>query len=740
MSRLFYKKAAGDNWDHALPIGNGKLGAMIFGNAVTEHFQLNEDTVWFGGPMNRVNPEAKQNLDKVRELVFAGKIPEAEKLLSYAFTGTPQSQRPYQPLGDLRMNFTNMIRNGAEYERELDLEQAVHKVTVKAQDGGITWVRETFASAVHNCIITRISADKPGMVSFDAMLTRGCFYDETWHTSDTVFMAGDLGGGGSDFCAGLKLAAENGQAEVIGEHIIVKNADAVTVFITAHTTYRTEDPKEAVLCTLKEAAAVSYEKLKESHIAEYKEYFDRVDLELEYDRELDKLPTDERLHRIGGGQPDNGLIRTYFDFGRYLLISCSRPGSLPANLQGIWNKDLNPSWQSKYTININTEMNYWPAEMLGLSECQMPLFDLLEKMEARGRKTAREMYGCKGFVAHHNTDLWADTAPQDLYIPSTYWVMGGAWLCTHVWEHYDFTRDENFLRRMYPVMKSSVTFFLDFLVEHGGEYVTCPSVSPENTYILPDGTRGCICYGAAMDNEILTDLFGQYLKAAGLVKETDQEFVGKVKEYLEKLPKIKIGKHGQIMEWVEDYEEAEPGHRHISHLYALHPSSQILTDKTPELAEAARITLERRLAGGGGHTGWSRAWIINMYARLWKGDTAYDNLIKLFENSTTDNLFDSHPPFQIDGNFGSIAAIGEMLLQSNGGRVVLLPALPAEWKKGSIKGIRARGGAAYDITWKGGKVTGISITALADYDTVLYYNGQERTVNLKKGEKSTLDL
>ncbi len=370
----------------------------------------------------------------------------------------------------------------------------------------------------------------------------------------------------------------------------------------------------------------------------------------------------------------------------------------------------------------------------------MPLFDLLEKMEVRGRKTAEEMYGCKGFVAHHNTDLWADTAPQDLYIPSTYWVMGGAWFCTHVWEHYEFTKDEDFLKRMYPVMKSSVTFFLDFLVEHNGEYVTCPSVSPENTYILPDGTRGCICYASAMDNEILTDLFSQYLKAASLVKETELDFIDKVKEYLEKLPKIKIGKHGQIMEWVEDYEEAEPGHRHISHLYALHPSSQIMMDQTPELAEAARITLQRRLSNGGGHTGWSRAWIINMYARLWEGDTAYDNLIKLFENSTTDNLFDSHPPFQIDGNFGSIAAIGEMLLQSNGGRVVVLPALPSQWKNGNIKGIRARGSAVYDITWSEGKVTSITITAQADYETKLYFNDQEKLIKLGKSEKFTIEV
>ncbi|MCH5266019.1 MAG: glycoside hydrolase family 95 protein [Lachnospiraceae bacterium] len=738
MSRLFYIEPAEEDWEKALPIGNGRLGAMIYGEKTTEHYQLNEETVWFGGPMNRINPDARENLSRVRELIFAGKIPEAERLLKYAFTGTPQSERPYQTLGDMYLDLMDTVTEPAEYERELDLHKAVHRVQVTDKKTGITYRREAFAAAEDNVLVTRLTADRERSICVGAVIGRQCFYDRTWQEKDAVYFQGNLGEGGVGLCAGVMVVAEGADVQVMGEHVIVQGAEAATVLVTASTTFREKDPAAAVRQRLQKAAAVPYEKLKEKHVTEYRQWFDTCRLELACDGEKEHMPTDERLRQA---EIDNGLLQTYFDFGRYLLISSSRPGGLPANLQGIWNHQLAPPWGSKYTININTEMNYWPAESLGLSACHQPLFELLKRMAENGEKTARDMYGCRGFVAHHNTDIWGDTAPQDMYIPATYWVMGGAWLCTHVWEHYEFTRDEKFLREMYPVLKSAVLFFTDFLVEHQGYYVTCPSVSPENTYILPDGTRGCNGFGASMDNEILRDLFGQFLKAARLLGETDKPFLDKVQDMQEKLPPLRIGSKGQILEWFEEYEEAEPGHRHISHLYALHPSSQIMADQTPELAEAARVTLERRLSHGGGHTGWSRAWIINMYARLWEGEKAYDNLIALLKQSTLSNLFDYHPPFQIDGNFGAIAAMGEMLLQSNGGRTVVLPALPKAWPEGKIYGICGRGGLRYALAWKDGELTELTAEAVTDEAHTILCIGEEKyDISLKKGERFSITM
>lgn len=747
MSRLYYDRPAGGKWEKAIPIGNGRLGAMVFGEADMEHYQINEESVWSGGPMERVNPDAKKNLAKVRELVFAGRIPEAERLLKFAFTGTPQSQRAYQTLGDMYVDLMGTVSEPRDYMRELDLTTAVHQVKVTDGRTGTSYVRECFATAADQAIVTHITSDRTGTVSVGAMVSRMCMYDSTWHEKDMVFFVGSTNRDGVDFCVGLKMCAEGDGVKIkaLGEHLICENADSITVYLAAATSFRESDIRKNVRETLQKASAKSYHKVRQDHIREYRSYFDTCSLKLAYDTEQDKTATDERLRNISKTHPDNGLINTYFDFGRYLLISSSRPGTLPANLQGLWNNQLNPPWGSKFTININTQMNYWPAETLGLPECHMPLFEHLKKMEERGRKTAQEMYGCRGFVAHHNTDIWADTAPQDMYIPATYWVMGGAWLCTHIWEHYEFTRDRDFLKEMYGVIRSAVLFFMDYLVEHDGKYVTCPSVSPENTYILPDGTRGCICYGATMDNEILSDLFRICICAGEIVGE-DELFLEQVRTYQEKIPKLKIGSEGQLLEWMEEYGEAEPGHRHISHLYALYPSSQIEMGRTPDLVQAAQVTLERRLKNGGGHTGWSRAWMIGMYARLWEADKAYDNLLLLFQKSTLENLLDTHPPFQIDGNFGSVAAIGEMLLQSNGTghgkrRVVLLPALPAAWPDGKIIGICARGGSKYDICWKDGVLNEFVVEALQDYEAEAVYNGKEKNVlfhiKIRAGEKKT---
>ena len=457
-------------------------------------------------------------------------------------------------------------------------------------------------------------------------------------------------------------------------------------------------------------------------------------LSLPYDSSLDALPTDERLARIDKEHPDNGLINTYFDFGRYLLISSSRGDCLPANLQGIWNDSLSAPWGSKFTININTEMNYWPALSCRLADCEKPLFTHMLRMLENGKQTANKMYDCRGFVAHHNTDLWGDTAPQDIYIPATYWVMGGAWLATHIWNYYSYTKDLDFLKEMYPFLRECVAFFMDFLIEVNGELVTCPSVSPENTYIMEDGTQGRLSYGVTMDNEILHELFDHFEKASTLLEEPDNDFCEKAKETAERIPKIKIGKHGQIMEWMKDYDEAEPGHRHISHLWALHPAFQITPDGTSDLCDAAKITLQRRLSKGGGHTGWSRAWIMNMYARLWDGENAYKQLLLLFSNSTLPNLFDTHPPFQIDGNFGSIAAITEMLLQSREDKTILLPALPNAWQDGFVRGICGRENIRYDIRWSKGVLSDVTLHAGSDTSIILCYGKKEKRLTLREGE------
>ena len=459
---------------------------------------------------------------------------------------------------------------------------------------------------------------------------------------------------------------------------------------------------------------------------------------MEGDEEYDRIPTDERIRRAAEGSVDVGLAPLYFDFGRYLLISCSREGTLPATLQGIWNKDMLPPWDSKYTININLQMNYWLAENCNLSECHRPLFELIRKMVPNGRDTARRMYGCRGFMAHHNTDIWGDTVTQDHWLPGSYWVMGAAWLCTHQWTHYEYTKDVDFLRESFPIMREAALFFLDFLIEDGGYLKTCPSVSPENTFILPSGERGSNTAGVTMDNQILRDLFGQCIEAAKVLGVED-ELNEQIKAAREKLAPTRIGPKGNILEWQEDYEEAEPGHRHISHLFGLHPSEQITMDKTPELAKAARVTLERRLANGGGHTGWSRAWIINHYAKLWDGEEAYENLEQLFARSTLPNLFDNHPPFQIDGNFGATAAIGEMLVQSTAERIVLLPALPGAWKSGHVKGLCVKGDAEVDLYWKDGVLTRAVLRAKKDIRTNVRYGEKIREVSLRAGQEWETD-
>lgn len=736
MSRLWYKRPAAI-WEEALPLGNGRMGAMVYGDPVNEQIQVNEDSMWYGGPVDRINPDTKEYLPKIRELILKGEIRKAERLMKMAMSGCPDSAHPYQTLGNIHFLFEN-IGEVSAYERSLDLEQALYKSCFTAE--GVCYTRELFISAPDDMTVMRLTADKKGAITFQALLRREKFFDGIKKCGNNgICLYGNLGKGGFDFAMQLSAFPVGGRVCVIGEHLLVEEADEVLLFFCSGTTYRMKEVEKEIDAKIQKAAKKSYEELFAIHTEDYKKLFDRVEFSLGDLSEYDALPTDERIKRAAEGSVDAGLAKMYFDFGRYLLIACSREGTLPATLQGIWNKDMLPPWDCKYTININTQMNYWPAENCNLSECHMPLFEQIKNMVEKGRETAERMYGCRGFMCHHNTDIWGDTVTQDHWIPGSYWVMGAAWLCTHQWTHFEYTRDMEFLKEHFPIMREAALFFLDYMIEDDGYLKTCPSVSPENTFILPSGERGSNTAGVTMDNQILRDLFTQCIKAAELLGVED-ELNEQIKAARERLVPTQIGEKGNILEWPVDYEEAEPGHRHISHLYGLHPSEQITVDGTPELAKAARVTLERRLSHGGGHTGWSRAWIMNHYAKLWDGETAYYNFEQLMAKSTLPNLFDNHPPFQIDGNFGASAAIAEMLVQSTSERIVLLPALPSAWKEGSMRGLCVKGGAELDIAWKDGKLTKTLLRAKQDISTKVRLGEQIKEVALKAGEEQEISF
>jgi alpha-L-fucosidase 2 len=708
---LWYRQPA-TKWTEALPIGNGRLGAMVFGAVSDERIQLNEGTVWAGEKRDRNNPAGGAALAEVRRLLFAGKPSEAEVLAGRDMIAIPSRMPPYQTLGDLNLRFGDQEATG--YMRELDLETAIVRVAYRSS--GSLYTREIFASAPGQVIVIRLTCDRPNRISFRAALSREQDAVTKSAGADRIVMDGKAiardpahdaeGEAGVRFRAVLTGIAEGGRILTEGSELLVDHANAVTLLLAAATDFRGDSPEETCDARL-HAARKPYEQLRAEHVADYQRYFRRVQFQLA--GAAPDLPTDERLSRVTAGAPDPLLATLYFQFGRYLLIASSRQGGLPATLQGLWNESLAPSWESKYTININTEMNYWPAEVCNLSEMHEPLFDLVDAARLDGRRVAQALYRAGGFVLHHNTDIWGDAVPID-GVNSGLWPMGGAWLSLHFWDHYDFTRDRDFLaRRAYPVMKEAAQFLLDYMVDDGqGHLVTGPSISPENAYRTANGVVARLCMGPYMDTEIAYALFSRVLESERILG-VDEAFGKRVAAARDRLPPFRIGGHGQLQEWLEDYQEVEPGHRHISHLFALYPGNQITLRGTPELARAARTSLERRLAAGGGRTGWSRAWVINVWARLEEGDLACESLRLLFANSTLPDMLDTHPPFQIDGNFGGAAGIAEMLLQSHAGEISLLPALPKAWPEGSIHGLRARGAVEVGIEWAAGRATAATL-------------------------------
>ena len=709
---LWYEKSA-ERWEESLPIGNGSLGAMILGGAEEEILGLNEESVWSGYYKDKNNAKAADCLEEVRSLVFSGKNKEAERLIQNNMLG--EYNESYLPLGNLKLKFA--YGNGKEgkvegYRRQLDLENAVAQVSYTCN--GVHYRREYFASHPAKAIFVLLTADKPVMdftISFISQLCLAVSAEDgalqvtgrcPEHVDPSYLPEREgsvvQGTKGMQVNAEFRVVSCDGQVREEGEMLHVSGASRCLLMISAM--------RQPVL-----PDNMDYEALKAAHVQDYRSIYDKVEL---YLGEQKDLPTEERLELLKKGEEDNGLYGLFFQYGRYLLIASSREGSLPANLQGIWSWELRAPWSSNWTININTQMNYWHALSCNLEECLEPYIRFVERVSEEGKKTAAVNYHCRGSVAHHNVDYWGNTSPvgvpqgekagEDGCVNWAFWPMGGAWLTQEIFRAYEYSGDEEYLKNTAaPIIREAALFLNDWLVEYQGEWVTCPSTSPENQFRLPDGQITGLTYASAMDMAIVKEVFTHYCRICEILGTQDALY----KEICEKMPRLapfRTGSFGQLLEWHEEYEEPEPGHRHASHLYGLFPAEVFAGDA--KLTEACRVSLMHRLENGGGHTGWSCAWIINLFAVLKDGEKAYEYLRTLLTRSTYPNLWDAHPPFQIDGNFGGTAGIANMLVQDRGGSVTLLPALPAQFKEGYVKGLCIKGRKCVDISWKDGKETG----------------------------------
>jgi len=708
-------------WLKSLPLGNGSLGLMVFGDVNNERIQLNEESMWSGSPDENDNPEAVQHLDMIRQLLFDGKYLEATELTnktqvckgagSGLGNGATAPFGCFQTLGDLLINQT-IPGSYNNYYRELDLNNAVARVGYI--QNGVKFKREIFVSYPHQVMVARFTADKPGKISFNCTMTRPEHFS-TFSENNQLVMSGALNNGkegkGLEYMARLKAINKNGMVEYSDSLLMVKNADEVILILSASTDYKMEYPlykgrdyKMITQRNIEKASDTDFSDLLNAHTKDYKTYFNRVELNL--CNLPDTIPTDERILRYRESKTDNHLAELVFQFGRYLLISSSRPGTLPANLQGIWANKIQTPWNGDYHTDVNIEMNYWPAEVTNLSEMHLPLFDLISSLAVHGARTAKIQYGLKGWVVHPITNVWGYTSPGE----SASWGMhtgASAWICQHIGEHYRFTGDTAFLKKMYPVLKGAVEFYMDWLVINPGtgKLVSGPAVSPENTFMATDGSKSQISMGPTHDQQVIWQLFDDFVMVTGELGLTD-DFSAMVEKAKNNLAATQIGSDGRLMEWAQEFPEEEPGHRHISHLFAIHPGSQINPIQTPEYAEAAVKSLEYRLKHGGGHTGWSAAWLISLYARLGQPDKAKESVDLVISKSINPNMFGNCPPFQMDNNFGATAGIAEMLLQShvqdeNGAYIIhLLPALPAAWSEGAVKGLKARGNVTVDLNWK----------------------------------------